>query len=641
MVFRGQKGNYSADTQLGVGGEGTVYTISDHNDLVLKIYKELPNTTKVRKLMLMTSMVNNRLDQYTAWVKDVVCDEQNRTCGFVMKKLTDYVPLHMLFNPMDRKKLFPDKGYNFLVHVAKNLATAFYACHSCSLVIGDVNEGNILVNEQGMIRFIDCDSFQLKDVDAYHYCEVGVPRYTPPELLDAKSFANIIRTVNTDSFSLAVLIFQLLFLGRHPYAGKNFTDADIEEELAIRNHWFAYSLRNRSNKLAPPADTFDFKSLTPGLIEVFHEAFETIERRPTPEKIIMELDGYLKELKGCSKSKIHSYPSKLNHCPWCNFEKKNIFYFLDENYLKSVESLSDIEQFVNGFRVEKINIDKVEIPNVYPTQLIPYPVDLKYKNFKWYNWCAIGGSILAGILLYPLSGWFVVVGVITSLFITKVLPWKSATIAERLRYENELKDVKLKLDSAVKEHNFQKLQAYFNSSTNLEKLVTNYRRLPDQLNIKKKETEERIYHDQLHAFLFRFDIRNHEIQSFGATRKLALHTAGIRNASEISKLNQIKVAGVGPKFEQILFSWQRKVSSNFVYHPDQSLISREFNLIVQEIKQTKFHLENEIKKEYRLLQTHKLNITIRSNQLKKNIEILTRQYFQAQVNKAEFEAVIS
>lgn len=641
MVFRGQKGNYSVNKQLGVGGEGAVYTISGQNDLVIKVYKELPNPTKGRKLALMSSMVNNRLDQYTAWVKDVVCDEQNRTCGFVMKKLTDYVPLHMLFNPMDRKKLFPDKGYNFLVHVAKNLATAFYACHSCNLVIGDVNEGNILVNEQGMVRFIDCDSFQLTDGETYHFCEVGVPRYTPPELLGAKSFANIIRTVNTDSFSLAVLIFQLLFLGRHPFAGKNFTDTDIDEELAIRNHWFAYSLRNPSNKLAPPDDTFDFKNLSPGLIELFHEAFETIDRRPTPEKLILGLDGYLKDLKGCSKSKTHSYPSKLSQCPWCDFEKKNIFYFLDENYLKGVESLSDVEQFVNGFRVEKIKIEKVEIPNSYPIELIPYPVDLKYKNFKWYNLCAIGGSILAGVLLYPLSGWFVVVGLIISLFITDIFPWKSATKAERIRYENELKDIKLKLDSAVKEYNFQNLQTYISSSTNLEKLVTDYRKLPGQLNIRKKETEERIFRDQLHAFLSNFDIRNHEIQSFGATRKLALYTAGIRNASEISRLNQIKVAGVGPKFEQILFSWQRQVASNFVYHPDQSLIANEFNLIVKEIKQTQFHLESEIKKEYRLLQTHKLNITVRSDQLKKNVEILTRKYFQAQVDKAEFETIIA
>lgn len=133
-----------------------------------------------------------------------------------MKKLVAFVPLHMLFSPMDRKKVFPDKGYNFLIHVARNLATAFHQVHQLGIIAGDVNEANVLVSKTGMVALIDCDSFQIKNGNRYHFCEVGIPRYTPPELLERGSFDQVVRTENTDSFSLATLIFQLLFLGRAP-----------------------------------------------------------------------------------------------------------------------------------------------------------------------------------------------------------------------------------------------------------------------------------------------------------------------------------------------------------------------------------------------------------------------------------------
>src|SRR5947208_1035462 len=192
-IFIGKKGTYTTTRLLGKGGEGTVYEISGQPDLVLKVYNDKLDAAKVRKLELMASFTHAKVKEYAAWPLDTVVDCKGNTVGFVMKKLVNYVPLHMLFSPMDRKKMFPDKGYNFLVHVAKNLASAFYSLHTAGLIIGYVNEGNVLVSNQGMIAFIDCDSFQVQDGNTYFYCEVGVPRYTPPELLEKSSFQNVIR----------------------------------------------------------------------------------------------------------------------------------------------------------------------------------------------------------------------------------------------------------------------------------------------------------------------------------------------------------------------------------------------------------------------------------------------------------------
>src|ERR1035437_662790 len=127
MTLRGlHTEQYVTGRELGRGGEGTVYEVKNHSSVVLKKYNEPPAQDKVNKLRHMVSMRSPAIEAYAAWPTDLVLDDTEAVCGFVMKKLTGYVPLHMIFNPMDRKKLFPDKGYNFLVHVARNLSTAFF-----------------------------------------------------------------------------------------------------------------------------------------------------------------------------------------------------------------------------------------------------------------------------------------------------------------------------------------------------------------------------------------------------------------------------------------------------------------------------------------------------------------------------------
>jgi len=642
-TFTGQNGKYIISKEIGKGGEGAVYELENYSDLVLKIYSEPITSSKIRKLKLMTSMSNSQLEKYVAFVKDVVSDSKGNVCGFAMKKLSNYVPLHMLFSPMDRKKIFPDKGYNFLVHVARNLATAFHSCHEAGLIIGDVNEGNILVNSQGMIALIDCDSFQIKDGSSYHFCEVGIPRYTPPELLEKTTFDNVIRTTNTDSFSMAVLIFQLLFLGRHPFAGKNNSKEDIDEETAIKKYWFAFSIRNRFNKLMPPNDSYDIKNLTDKLSDLFHSSFEKREDRPKPINYVKELGTYLNDLVICKKSSIHWYPSELNHCIWCIYqENRNILYFLDDNFIKIIPSLYDIESFVNGFKVEKISFQKIEFPSSSSNTLTPSPIDKKFSSFKWYQRMILAIPILLGIGLSFISYWFIFFSVIVAFVIKDAIPWNKKIKEELEKRKSECLEIKGKLESAIKEFNYPvELRNYEIVAKEIETKIVRFKNLPNELKTKRKNMEEKLYSDQLNKFLSSFEIEDYSIPSFGATRKWSLYNAGIKNASEISKLNTIKVQGIGPKFEQILFSWQRQVSSKFIYHPDNNLIKKEINLILSDIEKLKKNLENEIKKDYHNLQILKCNISDKQEQLKRYIGGASKQYFQLGLDYQSFKKFVS
>jgi DNA-binding helix-hairpin-helix protein with protein kinase domain len=58
-------------------------------------------------------------------------------------------------------RLFPNFWRYILVRTAANLAAAFHAAHQAGVVIGDVNHGSVRVGDNGCVRLIDCDSFQV------------------------------------------------------------------------------------------------------------------------------------------------------------------------------------------------------------------------------------------------------------------------------------------------------------------------------------------------------------------------------------------------------------------------------------------------------------------------------------------------
>jgi DNA-binding helix-hairpin-helix protein with protein kinase domain len=61
------------------------------------------------------------------------------------------------------------------------------------------------------------------------------------------------RTIEHDNFGLAVAIFHLLFMGRHPYAGR-YNGPDISMGDAIAQNRFAFSLTRQATTktTAPP-----------------------------------------------------------------------------------------------------------------------------------------------------------------------------------------------------------------------------------------------------------------------------------------------------------------------------------------------------------------------------------------------------
>ena len=649
MIFSGiHNQQFSTGRELGRGGEGTVYELKNDSSRVLKLYNEPLASTQTEKLKQMIAMRNPAIEAYAAWPTDLVTDDKGAVCGFVMKKLAGYVPLHMIFSPMDRKKTFPDKGYNFLVHVARNLATAFHKLHEAGLVVGDVNEGNILINASGLISFIDCDSFQVKKDNSYFFCEVGVPRYTPPELLSSASFSNVIRTENTDSFSLAVLIFQLLFLGRHPFAGINRSAKDMDEETAIKQHEFAYSLTNKKKKLHPPKGSFNIESLSARLIAFFHRSFEQDGGRPLPADWVVALDAFLLEMVTCSAFKLHSYPGSLTECPWCKFRKtQGIMYFLDDSYLQASTILNDIDTFVNGFKAEKLELKKW-VGNQLNATVAPMPIAGKWHRYRFIHWGVLIAGILAmisvlfsGILRSLYQGQaiqaFLFIGTLCLVVWHQRNPARAKIKDEKERLQSMVRQLKDHLNKQIHEYNNPADQKPYTAGLQkLDQLVKEVKNLPEEYAMRQKLMEERLYNEQLHDYLRLFDILQHAIPTFGAGKKELLLNAGIRNAADISRLRTTKVSGIGPKSEQILMGWQRQMESGFVYIPDSHKLTIGREQVDHDITGLKLLLESQIRKEYQSLNYMKLNISNRAMVLENQINSLELKVNQAETDMKRF-----
>ena len=166
--------------EIAKGGEGTVYEVVSDPSLVAKIYANPPGSTKIAKLSAMARMATPDILKFAAWPSTTL-RRNGAVVGLLMRRVpSPSKPIHELYTPKTRLREYPSANWQFLVNVAANVTRGFAVIHQSGHVIGDVNHGNILVDNKGIAVFIDCDSFQIKSDGQVYLCEVGVSTYTPP-----------------------------------------------------------------------------------------------------------------------------------------------------------------------------------------------------------------------------------------------------------------------------------------------------------------------------------------------------------------------------------------------------------------------------------------------------------------------------
>lgn len=253
-----------------------------------------------------------------AWPTDVLY-ENGQFAGFLMPRINKSPDIFEVFNPQVRAKNYPQITWLNLHRISRNLALVFNDLHSSGyIIIGDVNQKNILVTQQSYISLVDTDSFQVRDSNGTTYrCHVGVPEYTAPEIQGIRS-DSIDRTAQHDNFGLAVIIFQLLMDGFHPFTGTpNNPTLSTTLPLCIKEGAFAY---HPNSKLSPSPNSPAFSTLNPNLQQLFIRCFVDGHKnpalRPTASDWRTGLEQAEKNLAQCSQS--HWYSTHQSKCPKCS-----------------------------------------------------------------------------------------------------------------------------------------------------------------------------------------------------------------------------------------------------------------------------------------------------------------------------------
>ncbi len=328
--------------EVGAGGEGAVFDLPRLPGRVAKLYHRPPTPAKQAKLRFMAAVADAPLLRYAAWPQQTLhAAPGGPVVGFLMQEISGRDSIHAVYSPLDRRETRPKAAWDFLLHVARNVAAAFAALHARGHVVGDVNQGNLVVGDDGTVVLIDCDSFQVDAAGTLHLCEVGVSHFTPPELQGRASFDGLVRTANHDNFGLALLIFHLLLGGRHPFSGVPLRDGVGDSlEADIRAFRYAYASDSMCHGIAPPPGAIPTALLPAAVQQMFVAAFSPAGAaggRPSASRWLQALDTLRGRLSRCAVTSLHVYPDHMARCPWCALEQHGVVYFIDDAGCRGID----------------------------------------------------------------------------------------------------------------------------------------------------------------------------------------------------------------------------------------------------------------------------------------------------------------
>jgi len=281
---KGKEVRLNEEIDNGRGSEGVIYKCG--KDVVCKIFIEGQlNDQKFQKIKLMFS---NPIRYGFTWPLSILKNKDGQFVGYMMnevigKKLDDFIR-----SPKLLSAAFPSWGRIELVELAVKVLKRIARMHDINVVIGDIRPANIILDKNGIVNFVDTDSFQIEK----YPCEVWEPEYTRPDL-HGKDLKTFLRTFNHDYYAAAIVIFQILFLGKHPYATSS--DSTVVDDMANMN--FPYLRSNKRLKIAPYGRwRYIYSNLTYVLKDKFFRIFKYGEMISINEWI-NALNNYIYSLK--------------------------------------------------------------------------------------------------------------------------------------------------------------------------------------------------------------------------------------------------------------------------------------------------------------------------------------------------------
>ncbi|AWM86098.1 peptidoglycan-binding protein [Microvirga sp. 17 mud 1-3] len=591
---------------LGRGGEGIVYSVDGDPDKAAKIY--LPGLADERKekILAMVAAGWHKSAGFVAFPTDALFSASGSFVGFTMRKVGGNKAVHELYSPTGRKTAFPTAGFPFLVRTAANVARAVAAVHATGCVIGDVNHSGVLIGQNATVTLIDSDSFQVISNGHIYPCKVGVPEFTPPEL-QGKRLDQVHRSVNHDAFGLATLIFNLLFMGRHPFSGRYLGAGDMPMPRAIEEFRFAYSARRSATQMEPPPNVPTLADLPLSLSDAFEQAFGPVgvskARRSAAEWVSL-LDQAERELAQCSKNSGHHYFRVAKSCPWCRMEKAfpGFIAFSPTRMPQQGGKPFDIGQLISAIRSVP---DPGPIPDLQslvtsPSALQPSATAIAARKEQVVRWAVSAVGAIIGLVILA-TNWIpsilglLVMGGSAAWGLAQPSARKNLNAAAANARSNWLNNVE-KYESVGGNERFLKLRQ------DAEALITQAQGLSGEEARRIAGLDSKRRSTQMRRHLEKYPIAKSGAKGIGASRLLTLRSYGIETAADVDRRRIESIPTFGPSLANGLIVWRQKVEARFVFDPSQPLDPADVLAIKSDIAKRGADLEKRVHQAYLDLQ---------------------------------------
>lgn len=327
---------YDPEKKLGSGATAGVYRCSIDSEpsvvYALKLYNP-DRAVDVKKIIAMlekspqegfkpSGLGDSNL---FCWPIALVKDRTDVARGIVMPFVEKgrYVPLDYYYDSALSKKLkSPDEtALTFRLEIALNLAEVVEQLHSHGHFFIDFKPQNIWVSQSShKIIFLDCDGFSIGGVNGERYpADLMSTDYISPE-----AFTGVLKPRDLgqeqDLYALAVIIFQLMNHGAHPFQGvitKSHIEAATNDEKAYKG---LYPHGVDENSSIVPRLGSTHKLVHKKLRKLFDEAFNSVSRPSA--SLWAETIHELLEQKSIVRCR--DFPTKPSHmrfrtlgCPEC------------------------------------------------------------------------------------------------------------------------------------------------------------------------------------------------------------------------------------------------------------------------------------------------------------------------------------
>ncbi|MFO0597347.1 MAG: hypothetical protein U0228_18710 [Myxococcaceae bacterium] len=266
LYLSGKKVRVTDADLVGEGGEARVFR---HGTSALKIFHEptdaLGRRVLDQKLQKLAAFPSS-LPAAVLAPQELVADRLGRVVGYRMPLIDGAVDFGRLANRKWRTGVVSSQQS---VRILSTLHHVVEAVHGAGVVIGDFNDGNVLLNQFEPL-LIDADSMQFGGFA----CPVGHERFLDPKLYGVDLSAAPRFSTGSDWYAFAVLVFQTL-LSVHPFGGTHGKLATLLRRAEARHS----VLRN---DVTLPRTAVSPKVLPDDLLHWFHAVFEADTRQAFP-----------------------------------------------------------------------------------------------------------------------------------------------------------------------------------------------------------------------------------------------------------------------------------------------------------------------------------------------------------------------